>query len=91
MADVKRLTIPQAAKRTGMLQQTLRRLCKKGALDGARLEQPFGVIPFWTIPEATIEKWQPRPKGWGPESRVASTKVVRAQAEVRRARKKRKV
>lgn len=63
------LTIAEAAARTGMLPQTLRRLCRKGQLEGAVLEtSPFGD-PYWLIPVKTLDRWKPRKRGWPPGSR----------------------
>lgn len=75
----KRLTISEAAKLTGMLPQTLRKLAAKGALEGARLKKgPFGD-PFWTIPEITLLKWKPRARGW-PTRKPAVKKKRKAKS-----------
>lgn len=62
----KMLTIGQAAVLSGMYPQTLRRLCKKGQLEGAiQKESPFGSS-YWLIPEITMLRWKPRPQA-GPK------------------------
>ena len=59
------LTLPEVARVVGMHPSYIRRLCRKGLIPGAvkQLSQNDKPRLTWYIPEASLDKIKPKPRG----------------------------
>lgn len=72
------LTVRQVSERTGAADSSVRVWAGRGRFPGARVERPPAGVPYWLIPEASLEGFEMGSPGPKPSAKAkAKRKVTR--------------
>ena len=67
------LTVREAAEKLGVAAPTVRLWLREGMMEGAELKESELGVPYWSIPESTVNSFE-RPKTGRPQKPLSELK-----------------